>query len=76
MENGWKRGRSEQAVSRVTKLRERDAKSLIMNQATDTGRKNRVTTEEQQNLVIKKEVISDDTVLCLMRTEQKTAPFI
>ena len=76
MENGRKGGRSEQAVSRVTKLRERDAKSLIMNQATDTGRKNRVTTEEQQNLVIKKEVISDDTVLCLMRTEQKTAPFI
>lgn len=60
MENGWERDRSEQAVSRVTKLQERDGKSLIMDQATDTRRKNRVTTEEQQNLVIKMEVISDD----------------
>lgn len=60
MENGWERDRSEQAFSRVTKLQERDGKSLIMDQATDTGRKNRVTTEEQQNLGIKKEVIADD----------------
>lgn len=60
MENGWERDRSEQAFSRVTKLQERDSKSLIMDQATDTGRKNRVTTEEQQNLGIKKEVIADD----------------